>query len=104
MLNTFEIQKQYIQGTPLKNYQASLVLKAIRHLQPNRHLLNHNCSKNINKLIKANRVMDKYSASYDQLYCYPDSNIFKNKLNIKNQELLFQANKHLSELAISQIK
>ncbi|MFT4021353.1 MAG: putative adenosine monophosphate-protein transferase Fic [Acinetobacter sp.] len=48
--------------------------------------------------------MDKYSASGDQLYCYPDTNILKNKLNIKNQKLLSQAEKDFSELAISQIE
>ncbi|MGD9699605.1 putative adenosine monophosphate-protein transferase Fic [Acinetobacter sp.] len=48
--------------------------------------------------------MDKYSSSGDQLYCYPNSNTLKNKLNIKDIDILAEAEREFSELAISQIE
>lgn len=48
--------------------------------------------------------MDKYSASGDEIYCYPKTNILKNKLNIKDVDILSEAERDFSELAISQIE
>lgn len=48
--------------------------------------------------------MDKYSSYGDQLYCYPNSNTLKNKLNIKDIDILAEAEREFSELAISQIE
>ena len=48
--------------------------------------------------------MDKYSASGDKIYCYPKTNILKNKLNIKDADILSEAERDFSELAISQIE
>lgn len=48
--------------------------------------------------------MDKYSSSGDQLYCYPNSDILKNKFDIKDINVLTEAEREFSELAISQIE
>lgn len=48
--------------------------------------------------------MDKYSTSGDKIYCYPKSNVLKNKLNIQNQDILTEAEKAFSELASTQLE
>ena len=35
--------------------------------------------------------MDKYGEMGDSIYCYPDSDVLKNKLNIQDAEILQQA-------------
>lgn len=48
--------------------------------------------------------MDKYSSSGDQLYCSPNSNTMRNRLNIKDIDILVEAERELSELTIFQIE
>ena len=43
--------------------------------------------------------MDKYGEMGDSLYCYPGTNILKNKLNIHDEQILEQAELELSGLA-----
>ncbi len=48
--------------------------------------------------------MDKYGEMGDSLYCYPGTNILKNKLNIRDEQILEQAELELSGLASSLIE
>ena len=43
--------------------------------------------------------MDKYGEMGDSIYCYPDSDVLKNKLNIQDAEILQQAELELTEYA-----
>ena len=43
--------------------------------------------------------MDKYGEMGDSLYCYPGTHILKNKLNIRDEQILEQAELELSGLA-----
>ncbi|OTG98955.1 putative adenosine monophosphate-protein transferase Fic [Acinetobacter sp. ANC 4973] len=43
--------------------------------------------------------MDKYGEMGDSLYCYPNSNILKNKLHLQDEKILQQAELELSEYA-----
>lgn len=46
--------------------------------------------------------MDKYDASNDH-YCYPDSSVLKNKLNIKNAAILELAERDITNLTIDKV-
>jgi len=48
--------------------------------------------------------MDKYSELGDSLYCYSGTNILKNKLNIRDEQILEQAELELSGIASSLIE
>lgn len=48
--------------------------------------------------------MDKYGELGDNLYCYSGTNTLKNKLNIRNERILEQAELELSSLASSLIE
>ena len=48
--------------------------------------------------------MDKYSQMDDSIYCYPDSDILKSKLNIQGAEILQQAKLELTEYASTRIE
>ena len=48
--------------------------------------------------------MDKYGEMGDSLYCYPGTNILKNKLNIHDEQILEQAELELSGLASNLIE
>lgn len=48
--------------------------------------------------------MDKYGELGDSLYCYPNSNILKNKLDIQDGETLQQAELELTEYASTLIE
>lgn len=48
--------------------------------------------------------MDKYGEMGDSLYCYPGTHILKNKLNIRDEQILEQAELELSGLASSLIE
>ena len=48
--------------------------------------------------------MDKYGEMGDSLYCYPGTNTLKNKLNIRDEHILEQAELELSGLASSLIE
>ncbi|KXZ63624.1 putative adenosine monophosphate-protein transferase fic [Acinetobacter venetianus] len=48
--------------------------------------------------------MDKYGELGDSLYCYSDTNILKNKLNIHDEQVLEQAELELSGLSSSLIE
>ena len=48
--------------------------------------------------------MDKYGEMGDSLYCYPGTNILKNKLNIRDEQILEQAELELSGLASNLIE
>ena len=43
--------------------------------------------------------MDKYGEMGDSLYCYPNSNILRNKLHIQDEKILEQAELELTEYA-----
>ena len=45
--------------------------------------------------------MDKYSELGDSLYCYSGTNILKNKLNIRDEQILEQAELELSGISDS---
>ena len=47
--------------------------------------------------------MDKYGEMGDSIYCYPDSDVLKNKLNIQDAEILQQAELELTEYASTRI-
>lgn len=47
--------------------------------------------------------MDKYNVNNDDYYCYPNSNILRNKLNIRDEELLEQAERDITEISINYI-
>ena len=51
-------------------------------------------------------MLDKYSYDYewDKEYCYPNSYVLKNKLNIKNQEDLSNAEREITSLKIAVAK
>ena len=40
----------------------------------------------------------------DKTYCYPNSNVLKNKLNIKNSETLFEAEKELTYIRLLELQ
>lgn len=48
--------------------------------------------------------MDKYGEMSDSIYCYPNSDVLKNKLNIKDAQILQQAELELSEYASTLIE
>lgn len=50
--------------------------------------------------------MDKYYYEFerDSIYCYPDSYILRNKLNIKEQEMLVEAERSITSLRILELK
>ncbi len=48
--------------------------------------------------------MDKYGELGDSLYCYSGTNILKNKLNIRDEQILEQAELELSGIASSLIE
>jgi cell filamentation protein len=48
--------------------------------------------------------MDKYGEMGDSIYCYPDSDILKNKLNIQDAKILQQAELELTEYASTRIE
>ena len=48
--------------------------------------------------------MDKYGEMDDSIYCYPDSDVLKNKLNIQDAEILQQAELELTEYASTRIE
>lgn len=47
--------------------------------------------------------MDKYGVGQDA-YCYPGTTVLRNRLNILDDDELFQAERDFSELAASQIE
>lgn len=50
--------------------------------------------------------MDKYYYEFEQdsIYCYPDSFILKNKLNIREQDVLEEAERNITALRILELK
>jgi len=48
--------------------------------------------------------MDKYGEMGDSIYCYPDSDVLKNKLNIQDAKILQQAELELTEYASTRIE
>ena len=50
--------------------------------------------------------MEQYYYEYEQdsIYCYPDSFILKNKLNIRDQETLEEAERNITALRILELK
>lgn len=50
--------------------------------------------------------MDKYYYEFEQdsIYCYPDSFILKNKLNIREQDVLEEAERNITVLRILELK
>ena len=40
----------------------------------------------------------------DNVYCYPDSDVLINKLNIKDQRMLFTAEKELTSLRLQELR
>ena len=49
-------------------------------------------------------MADDYSYEYDfdRFYCYPDSNVLKNKLNIKDRQLFIKAERGITSLRTTQ--
>ena len=47
--------------------------------------------------------MDKYGVGQDA-YCYPGTTVLRNRLNIQDDDQLFQVERDFSELAASQIE
>lgn len=47
--------------------------------------------------------MDKYGAGQDS-YCYPDSEVLKNRLNIEDDDALSEAEREITELAAEEIE
>ena len=49
-------------------------------------------------------MADDYSYEYDfdRFYCYPQSNVLKNKLNIRDRELFFKAEREITSLRTTQ--
>ena len=43
-----------------------------------------------------------YEYDYDTLYCYPDSTVLKNKLNIKDKDIFFKAEREITSLRTTQ--
>ena len=50
--------------------------------------------------------MEQYYYEYEQdsIYCYPDSFILKNKLNIRDPETLEEAERNITALRILELK
>ncbi|WP_223514648.1 Fic/DOC family protein [Pseudomonas sp. GL-B-19] len=48
-------------------------------------------------------MVDKYGVGQDP-YCYPDSGVLRNLLNIQDEELLHKAERELSEIAVSNFR
>lgn len=48
--------------------------------------------------------MDKYGEMGDSIYCYPNSDVLKNNLNIQNAEILQQAELELTEYTSTRIE
>lgn len=48
--------------------------------------------------------MDKYGEVGDSLYCYPGTNILRNRLHIQDEAILQQAELELSQLVSMQIE
>lgn len=48
-------------------------------------------------------MVDKYGVGQDP-YCYPDSIVLRNLLNIRNEEQLQKAERELSEIAVSKLR
>ena len=47
-------------------------------------------------------MQDKYGAEYDQVYCYPNSNVLRNRLNIHDQETLNSAEVEFSQFRLKE--
>lgn len=48
-------------------------------------------------------MVDKYGVGQDP-YCYPDSDVLRNLLNIDDEERLQKAERELSEIAVSTLR
>lgn len=48
-------------------------------------------------------MLDKYGVG-DDPYCYPGTNVLKNKLSINNEKLLFEAERDLSSISAATIE
>jgi cell filamentation protein len=48
--------------------------------------------------------MDKYGEMGDSIYCYPNSDVLKNNLNIQDAEILQQAELELTEYISTRIE
>ena len=87
MLRTTEQKKKYIQATRAQNYQASLKLEGItttaQTTQQSKAEILQKYKKYSQPETQSGACMDKYGEMGDSLYCYPGTNILKNKLNIQ---------------------
>ena len=45
-----------------------------------------------------------YDYEYDTTYCYPEANVLKNKLNIKDADSLLEAERSITALRILELK
>ena len=45
-----------------------------------------------------------YDYEYDTTYCYPQANVLKNKLNIKDADSLLEAERSITALRILELK
>ena len=45
-----------------------------------------------------------YDYKYDTTYCYPEANVLKNKLNIKDADSLLEAERSITALRILELK
>ena len=100
MLRTTEQKKKYIQATRAQNYQASLKLEGItttaQTTQQSKAEILQKYKKYSQPETQSGACMDKYGEMGDSLYCYPGTNILKNKLNIHDEQILEQAELELS--------
>lgn len=93
MLQTLEQKKKYIQATRLQNYQASLKLEGINPSPTAPALSKAQILQKYKKFSQTSESwsglpMDKYGEIGDSIYCYPNSDVLKNKLNIQDAEIL----------------
>ena len=109
MLQTLEQKKKYIQATRLQNYQASLKLEGIQPSSTAPTLDKAQILEKYKKLSQTSEswsasLMDKYGEMGDSIYCYPNSDVLKNNLNIQNAEILQQAELELTEYNSTRIE
>ena len=101
-------EKKYIQDTRLQNYLASLKLEGITAsgnvAQLNKAQILQKYKKYSQAESELGTAMDKYGELGDSLYCYSGTNILKNKLNIRDEQILEQAELELSGIASSLIE
>ena len=109
MLQTLEQKKKYIQATRLQNYQASLKLEGIQLSSTAPTLDKAQILEKYKKFSQTSEswsacLMDKYGEMGDSIYCYPNSDVLKNNLNIQDAEILQQAELELTQYTSTRIE